>query len=204
MSAGAPRVVGLTGGIASGKSTVAEMLRRRGLDVIDADGLAREVVEPGRPALDEIVHAFGDDVLQRDGRLDRARLAAIVFADADARRRLEAITHPAIEQAAKRRVREAAQRGARWVFYEAALLVETGRHETLAFLVVVAAPRERQIERVVARDRLSPADAEARIDAQLPLEEKCAVADFVIDTAGDREKMERQVDAMLAALGDRC
>ena len=192
--------VGLTGGIASGKSTVAAMLRDLGAAVVDADALAREVVEPGQPALDEIVSRFGGGVLAPDGRLDRARLATIVFGDPEARQALNAITHPRIAQLAAERGLALAAAGARLIFFEAALLVENGLHRGLAALVVVSVPPEIQLARLIARDGLSEEEAWRRISAQLPLAEKVKVADHVIDNSGSLTQTRTQVEWVHARL----
>lgn len=196
-------VVGLTGGIASGKSTVACLLAARGVPVVDADALSREVVRPGAPALAAIARAFGPDVLAPDGSLDRARMAAIVFIDPERRRALERILHPVIHEAAVARVAAAAAAGHRWAVYEAALLVETGFHAVLEGLVVVAAATETQIARVMARDGFSREEVERRLAAQLPLADKCAVADHVVRNDGSLADTERQVDALCEALRAR-
>lgn len=194
-------VVGLTGGIGTGKSTVAEMFGRLGCLVIDADRLAREVVEPGEPALAELVREFGPEALAADGRLDRQRLAAIVFADADRRRRLEAITHPAIRARLDARLEALAREGfAGLVLFDAAVIVESGAYKTLDRLVVVSADGATQRARLVERGGLSPAEAEARIASQMPVAEKAKLADHVIDNSGDRAATEAQVRRVHAAL----
>jgi dephospho-CoA kinase len=193
------KLVGLTGGIGTGKSTVAGMLRARGVPVIDADVLAREVVEPGQPALAEIQQVW-PQVLRPDGSLDRGKLGAVVFADPEARRRLEAITHPRIQERALAQARALAAAGHRLAFYEASLLVESGRHRQYDGLVVVTAPEEQQIARVAARDGRGRDAALARVRAQLPAEEKRRVATHLIDNAGDLAATERQVDALLVEL----
>ncbi len=186
--------MGLTGGIGSGKSAVARMFRELGAEVIDADQVARDVVEPGQPALAEIVATFGRDMLGLDGRLDRKRLAELVFGDAEARRKLNAITHPRIGAETARRIQTLSARGAPVVLYEAALLVENGLHAGLGGLIVVSAPEEVQIARVIARDGLSEAEARARIAAQLPLAAKVAAATHVIDNSGPLERTRQQVE----------
>jgi dephospho-CoA kinase len=197
---GGLKLVGLTGGIATGKSTVARLIAERGIPVVDADQLAREAVEPGQPALAEIASRW-PAVIAADGRLDRRRLGAIVFADAVARRQLEAILHPRIAALADARAAELAARGHPLAFYEASLLVETGRHRDFDGLVVVKAAPETQIARVMARDRLARDEARARLAAQLPLERKLAVATAVIDNDGDLAATTAQVDRLLAGLG---
>ena len=196
-------VIGLTGGIASGKSTVAALLAGRGAIVIDADQLARQVVEPGQPALAELVARFGAAILTSDGQLDRKRLAAIAFADPAARADLGRITHPRIAAASAAVIASWADAGANVVFYEAALLVENRSHSALAGLIVVAAPPEVQEARLVERDRLAPSDARARIAAQAPLADKLAVATWVVENTGDRAGLEREVARVVADIEAR-
>ena len=196
-------MVGLTGGIASGKSTVAEMFRERGVPVIDADQLAREVVAPGSDGLAEIVARFGEGVLDDSGALDRKKLGALVFSDDEARAALNRITHPRIAAASQREIAALAAAGEPMAIYEAALIVENQIHRSLAALVVVAVSEEVQIERLMSRDSIDAEAARARIRAQLPLADKVAVADHVIDNRGSRQETERQVDEVLAALRQR-
>jgi dephospho-CoA kinase len=193
------RLVGLTGGIGSGKSTVARMIADAGVPVLDADQLAREVVAPGQSALAEIAAAW-PDVVDAGGVLDRKRLAHVVFADAAARLRLEAIMHPRIQALADARAAALAQQGHTLAFYEASLLVETGRHREFDGLVVVTASPATQVARAVARGGLTEAEARARIAAQLPLADKVRVATHVIDNDGDLEKTRAQVERLVAAL----
>jgi dephospho-CoA kinase len=194
---------GLTGGIASGKSTVASRLRAHGVVVIDADELAREVVEPGTEGLRAIVRGFGEGVLDPAGALDRKALARIVFSDVEARRRLNAITHPLIGQRTAARAEELARAGEPLACYEAALLVENGVADMFRPLVVVSCPPSVQIERVQSRDDASREDAMARIAAQKPLAEKVAVADFVIDTDGPIARSRQRTDEVLRAICER-
>lgn len=194
------RLIGLTGGIGTGKSTVGRFLTARGFPVIDADELARAAVEPGTPGLAE-VGATWPDVIGPDGRLDRSRLGARVFADPAARARLEGILHPRIAALANTRAAALAGAGHRTAFYEASLLVETGRHRELDGLLVVDAPEDVRIARVAARDHLTPAAVKARIAAQLPMSEKRRVATAIIDNDGDLPTLERKVDSALAQLG---
>jgi dephospho-CoA kinase len=190
-------VIGLTGGIASGKTTVATLLANRGAAVVDADLLARQVVEPGQPALAELVARFGAAILTPDGRLDRKRLAAVAFADPAARADLGRITHPRIAAASAAAIATWADAGANVVFYEAALLVENRVYAHLAGLIVVAAPPEVQYARLVERDRLAPAEANARITAQAPLADKLAAATWVIENTGDLAALERAVEGVV-------
>jgi len=193
------KLVGLTGGIGSGKSTVAQMLRERGVPVIDADAIARQVVEPGWPAHAEIAAAW-PEVMAADGRIDRKKLGAIVFSDPGSQGRLEAITHPRIREqvAVQAAALEAAGHGL--AFLEAALLVETGFYKQLDGLVVVALGEEAQVARVMARDTCSRAGALARIRAQRPLADKIRVADQVIDNGGGVEATRAQVARIVRAV----
>lgn len=192
------QVIGLTGGIASGKSTVAELLRQRGATVVDADQLARQVVEPGQPALAELVARFGAEILAPDGTLDRKRLAAIAFADSSARSDLDRITHPRIAAASARAIAAAAHAGANVVFYEAALLVENRAQLGLSGLIVVAATPHTQQARIVARDGLSAEAAQARIAAQAPLADKLAAATWIVHNDGTAADLTAQVDTILS------
>lgn len=191
---------GLTGGIASGKSSVARRFRAQGVPVVDADQVAREVVEPGSDGLVEVVDAFGAGVVASDGTLDRKALAAVVFGDEAARRRLNAILHPRIAARTAELGATYAARGEPIVCYEAALLVENGVADAFRPLVLVAAPEEEQVRRTMARDGLTEAEARARLAAQMPLSAKRAVADHVIDNDGDLAQLERRADEVLAAI----
>jgi len=191
---------GLTGGLASGKSTVAARFLARGVPVIDADQLARDVVLPGTLALRELCEQFGADVIRSDGTLDRQALAARAFASEPQRRALEAITHPRIAAAARERARELEHRGEPLGCYEAALLVERGLVEQYRPLVVVSAEPEVQIARACARGGLTEAQARARLAAQLPLASKVALADHVIVNDGDLARLWQRADAALDAI----
>lgn len=196
-------LAGLTGGIATGKSTVAAMFRALGAAVIDADVLAREVVGPGEPALAEIAGEFGPGVLQADGSLDRKALGAIVFAEADRRHRLEAITHPRIRERFLRRLDELEARGFRGiVFFDAPVMIESGNYRTMDRLVVVVTDEATQIARLMARDGISRPEALQKIRSQMPLAEKARLADHVIDNSGERAATEAQVRRVFAALAE--
>jgi dephospho-CoA kinase len=194
------RVIGLTGGIASGKSTVSTMLRQLGAPVVDADDMARRVVEPGTPALAGIAARFGDEVLNADGTLDRKRLGEIVFDDAEARRVLNSITHPRIAQASQTEIARHAAAGEAVVIYDAALLVENKLHLGMAGLIVVSVSETVQLARLRARDGIDEAAARARIAAQLPLADKCAVATWVIDNGGSLDQTRSQVERIWAEI----
>lgn len=193
------KIYGLTGGIASGKSTVAALLRRHGITVVDADAVARDVVAPGKPALEDI-RARWPQVVGPDGTLDRKALGDIVFTDPQARRALEAITHPRIAEESGRRLQEAAERGEPLAFYEAALLVENGLAGGFDGLVVVSVPAAVQLERLRRRDGLDEPAARARIAAQLPLSEKVKQATHVIDNTGTPDETRERTEALLASL----
>ena len=187
-------LVGLTGGIATGKSTVSQLFVECGGRLIDADVLAREVVAPGRPALQQIVDAFGKDMLRPDGTLDRDRLGKAVFEDATQLARLNAIVHPYVAVEQERRCREiAAQTPHAVVIYDAALLIEANAHRRMDRLLIVTADEQTQIARLRARDHLSTEDARTRIAAQMPLAEKIKLADYVIDSTLPLEKLRAEV-----------
>jgi len=189
--------VGLTGGIASGKSSVAEQLAARGAVVVDADVLAREVVEPGTPGLAAVVERFGEEVL-REGRLDRPRLGALVFSDPQARRDLEQIIHPAVRARAAELEARAAPDAV--VVQVIPLLVETGQAGDFDVLVVVDLPPATQLARLVARNGLDPEQARARVAAQASREERVAVANQVLDNSGTPEELAEQVGQLWSVL----
>jgi len=194
-------LVGLTGGIGSGKSTVARMLERRGAVVLDADRLARDVVEPGTPGFDAVVVRFGDAVVAPGGSLDRASLASIVFADNEARAELEAIVHPEVRRAIAEGVAARADTDD-VVVVDSPLLIETGADEGFPVVIVVTASAENRIARLSARG-MAKSDAQARMAAQMPLEAKAAHADVLLDNDGDEAGLERQVDRLWADLRAR-
>jgi len=195
-------LVGLTGGIGSGKSTVAHLLERRGAVVFDADALARETVEPGTPGHDAVVERFGANVLLPGGELDREALASIVFADPAARRDLEAIVHPEVRRLFAEGCEEYRDTD-RVVVFSAPLLVETGMHTAFDVLVLVSTPVETQIERLLRDRAMSEEQVRARIDAQAPLEEKAALADVIVDNEGTLEDLDAQVDRLWDELRTR-
>jgi dephospho-CoA kinase len=193
------KLVGLTGGIGTGKSTVARMIRELGVPVIDADLLARQVVEPGQPAHAEIAAAW-PEVIEQGVGIDRKRLAEHIFADPASRTRLEAITHPRITERALEQADQFRRQGLQVAFLEAALLVETGLHRRLDGLVLVVASEEQQVSRVMARDGCSRSQALARLHAQLPLEEERRAASDIIDNSGDEATTQRQVETLVRRL----
>lgn len=194
------RVYGLTGGIASGKSTAARLLRERGAITIDADQIARDVVALGSPGLQAVVDAFGESVLHPDGTLHREALGAVVFASEAERTKLNQILHPLIAQESAVRIGEAFQLDGNPIFYEAALLVENDGYQHFAGLVVVACDRNIQIDRIMQRDELTRTQAEQRLAAQLPLADKVAAADHVVWNNGSLADLTAAVDALLETL----
>jgi dephospho-CoA kinase len=194
-------LVGLTGGIATGKSTVSEMLRGLGAEIIDADRLAREVVEPGQPAFKQIVAEFGAGIVGADGALDRKKLGAIVFADPERRKRLEALTHPAIRARFQARLDELVAQGFEGlVFFDAPVMIESGNYKHMDRMVVVVTDEATQMARLRARDGTDDAEGRRKIASQMPLAEKAKLADHVIDNSGDREATAAQVRRVVAAL----
>lgn len=192
-------VFGLTGGIASGKSTVTRMLRELGAEVLDADVLAREVVEPGTPGLADVAARF-PGVLGPDGRLDRVKLGARVFSDATERAALNAIIHPRVREAFLEKVQALEARGVERVIYDVPLLIEAGMHEWMEGVAVVWVPRDLQKARLMSRDGLDAAGAEGRLAAQLPLDSKRAHATWVIDNSGDLAATRAQVESVWRAM----
>jgi len=186
------RVVGLTGGIASGKSTVSAMFRELGAEVIDADEVARDVVEPGTAGLLELARRF-PGVVDASGRLDRAELGRRIFADPAERRALEGILHPRIREEVARRMEALARAGVTVVLYDAALLIENGLHRGMDGVVLVSVPESVQRSRLAARDGLEEAAISARLAAQLPLADKRASATWVVDNGGTLDETRAQV-----------
>ena len=192
-------IAGLTGGIASGKSTVSAMFRRVGAVIIDADIIARQVVTPEMPAWKAIVQAFGRGVLLTDGRIDRARLGEIVFNDRRLREVLERIIHPRVRAEIQAQLHVlSARTPSAVVIQDVPLLIEAGMTEGLAEIMLVYAPRHIQLERLIRRDGISRADAQLRIDAQMPMAAKRRQATLIIDNAGERDATEKQVAALYA------
>jgi dephospho-CoA kinase len=190
-------LIGLTGGIASGKTTVAKILARLGAAIVDADTLAREVVEPDCDAWKKIIETFGAEVLQADRTLDRQKLRSTIFNDPAARKQLESIIHPRVRALAEERIAQHAAAGYEIIVYEVPLLFEGKLHEWLRPVVLVACDAAVQRRRLEQRDHLSPEAAQKHIDAQMSLEEKRRLADYVIENDGDMADLERQVRAVI-------
>lgn len=194
------RVVGLTGGIATGKSTVGRLLRERGVPVIDADQVARQVVAPGTPGLRALIEAFGPQILAPDGTLDRASMRERISRDGTARSTLNAITHPLIGSAVAAELERLARDGQPVAVVEAALMVETGSYRQYPQVLVVTCSPATQLSRLLARDGTSEDSARALVDAQLPMARKEAVATAVIHNDGALDDLERELDAAWAAM----
>jgi dephospho-CoA kinase len=186
------KLIGLTGGVGSGKSTVAEMLRDLGATVVDADEATHAVYEPGSPGFDAVVREFGEGIVA-NGLIDRAGLGAIVFNDPVARRRLNDIVHPLVREWMAEKTAEAAERGADVVVQDVPLLFENGLERLFSSVVLVYVPEAVQVERLVAGRGLAPERARAIVAAQMPIEEKRALAHHVIDNSGTREETRAQV-----------
>ena len=194
-------VLGITGNIASGKSTVSKELARRGAVVLDADQLAREVVASGSSVLKKVVKLFGTEVLQKDGDLDRDRLGQMVFADVKVRAMLNGIIHPEIAKKSIEQLQQLRETtSAPLIVYEAPLLFEVGAETRVDKVLVVKIDEEEQLRRLMARDRLSEADAQQRMNSQMQQEKKIIRADFVIDNSGTLVETQKQVDALWGEL----
>lgn len=193
-------VVGLTGGIATGKSAVAGMFAKRGVTVLDADEVVRELQVPGTKVYAATVEAFGPNILQPDGIINRKSLGEIVFRDEQSRRRLETIVHPALVVAVEERLSALRARGVTLCVVELPLLIESGATGRFDWVVVVTAPEEVQVARLMVHRGLSREEAVARVRSQLPLSEKVKQADFVIENGGDLRETERRVEEICAIL----
>ncbi|QRG68973.1 dephospho-CoA kinase [Brevibacillus choshinensis] len=193
-------ILGLTGGIATGKSTVTAMLRERGIPVIDADQIAREVVEAGKPAYEAIVRHFGREILLSDGQIDRKKLGEVVFSDEAERQKLNAIVHPEVRRVMRKEAEAAEAGGAEIVFMDIPLLFESKLQYMVEKIVVVYAPPDMQLARMMERDELEEEQATKRLRAQFPIDQKKTEADFLIDNSTSREETERQVEKLLSVI----
>jgi len=192
--------IGLTGGIGSGKSTVAKLLADAGFAIVDADKIAREIMEPGSPVLDDVAAEFGDDLIRADGSLDRGELARRAFVDKQATEKLNSITHPAIRAESERRFAAAEAAGEPAVVYDMPLLVELGMNRDMDLTVVVDVDAEERVRRLTSSRGLDEADARARIDQQIDAATRNAAADVIIDNNGDESALKPQVDALVERL----
>lgn len=192
--------IGLTGGIGSGKSTVAQLLAREGFPIIDADAVAREIVQPGEPALAELVEVFGEGIIRADGTLDRAALAAVAFADEPSTARLNRITHPRIQAEVEQRFAEYERQNQPVAVYDVPLLAENDLGRSFDFVVVVHAPVEQRIQRLMQSRGMDYADAAARIKRQADDKTRLRQADYVVDNSGDVDHLREETAVLAAAL----
>ncbi|KAJ7367608.1 dephospho-CoA kinase-domain-containing protein [Mycena albidolilacea] len=193
-------VVGLTGGIATGKSSVSKLLKEKHIPIVDADIIARQVVEPGTPALAKIVSSFGPEILQPDGTLDRKKLGAVIFNDEAKRRTLNSIVHPAVRRALLWGVLGHWVRGHKYCILDVPLLIEGPMWKLVGTVVVVYCSADVQLERLMKRDNSSREDASSRLNSQLPIADKVAYADRVIDNSGSPADLEAHVNSLVQAL----
>ena len=194
------KIIGLTGGIASGKSTVSNWLISQGYPVVDADIAARKVVEPGMPALREITEAFGADILLEDGTLNRKKLGSLIFSDEEKRQMLNAIVHPAVREWMRRETERAFDEGASIVIMDIPLLFESKLTHMVEETVLVYVSKETQLKRLMERDGYNEADALARIHAQMPIDEKRKLADYIIDNNGTISETIKQISDFMNEL----
>ena len=197
------KLIGLTGGIGSGKSTVAQLLVEQGWALVDADRIARDIVEPGQPALAELAEAFGEDILRADGSLDRGLLASRAFASREKTDLLNSITHPRIHEETQARFAAARRAGEEFVVYDMPLLVDNGLHKDMDATIVVDVDMEERVRRLVEFRGLEEDDARRRIAAQIPDDVRRAAADVLIDNNGPREALDAQVAAAVEELKHR-
>jgi dephospho-CoA kinase len=194
-------IVGLTGGVASGKTAVSQVLREEGAYIIDADQIARELVQPHKPAWNEIIRAFGKEILQEDRSVDRKELADKIFADPEQRKVLNQILHPRIKEGIARRAREIGQKDPEAiVVIDAPLLIELGMHHKVNRLIVVTSTQTQQMERLKKRDGRSPEEALRLLSSQMPVEEKEKLADFVVRNEGSLEEMKKRAKEVFKEL----
>lgn len=194
------RIIGLTGGIGSGKTTVAELFREEGIPVVDADRISREITSPGSPAYADIVRAFGEKILLSDGRIDRKRLGTIVFSDADKRAELEAITHPRIVEGIRKAVSSLASKGHMIVLVEAALIHEKERTGLFEAVIGVRCEPRFQVERIMSRDGIPREEVVKIVSSQMDPEEKARASDYVIDNSGELAATRAQVKKLAESL----
>lgn len=194
-------IVGLTGGVASGKTAVSQVLKEEGAYIIDADQIARELVQPHKPAWNELIRTFGKEILQEDGFIHRKKLADKVFADPKKRKLLNQILHPRIKEEMDRRTKEIGQKDPEAiVVIDAPLIVELGDHREMDKLIVVASTQTQQIERLKERDRIGPEEALRILSSQMPVEEKVNLADFVIRNEGSLEETKKRAKEVFKEL----
>ncbi|WP_134699912.1 dephospho-CoA kinase [Ammoniphilus sp. YIM 78166] len=193
-------IIGLTGGIASGKSTVASMFKELGCVIIDADKVARDVVKPGQEGLEAVVHRFGPQILTQEGELDRKALGAIIFHNEEKRKELNSILHPLIRKQMQREKEEALQANPPLIIMDIPLLFESQLEQTVEAVIVVYVPPNQQLERLMQRDQISREEARRKMDSQMPIDEKKKRADFIIENSGSLAETRTQVEAIFTKL----
>jgi dephospho-CoA kinase len=196
-------VIGLTGGVATGKSTVAKGFEALGVPVLDADGLAHEAIEPSKGAYDRLVEAFGSGILKDSNRIDRRKLRELLVSDPQAKKQIEAIVHPEVLRLSLKKMGELEQKGARWVLFEVPLLFEMGLEKVFSPVIVVYCPRSVQVERLILRDKMSSKSALGLLEAQKDIEEKRRLADFVLDNTGPFNALQLQIGTLYDTLKGR-
>ena len=196
-------VIGLTGGVATGKSTVAKGFEALGVPVLDADGLAHLAIEPSRGAYDRLVEAFGSGILTDSDRIDRRKLRELLVSDPQAKKQIEAIVHPEVMRLSLKKMEEFERQGAKWLLFEVPLLFETGLEKVLSPVIVVYCPRSVQVERLIMRDKMALEDALGLLEAQKDIEEKRRLADFVLDNTGPFHALQPQIETLYETLKGR-
>jgi dephospho-CoA kinase len=196
-------VIGLTGGVATGKSTVAKGFEALGVPVLDADGLAHLAIEPSKGAYDRLVEAFGSGILTDSDRIDRRKLRELLVSDPQAKKQIEAIVHPEVLRLSLKKMEKFERKGARWLLFEVPLLFETGLEKVLSPVIVVYCPRSIQVERLIMRDKMALEDALGLLEAQKDIEEKRRLADFVLDNTGPFHTLQPQIETLYETLKGR-
>ena len=196
-------VIGLTGGVATGKSTVAKGFEALGVPVLDADGLAHLAIEPSKGAYDRLVEAFGSGILTDSDCIDRRKLRELLVSDPQAKKRIEAIVHPEVLRLSLKKMEELDRKGVRWLLFEVPLLFETGLEKALSPVIVVYCPRSVQVERLILRDRMALEDALGLLEAQKDIEEKRKLADFVLDNTGPFHALQPQIETLYETIKGR-
>jgi dephospho-CoA kinase len=196
-------VIGLTGGVATGKSSAAKGFEALGVPVLDADGLAHEAIEPSKGAYDRLVEAFGSGILKDSDRIDRRKLRELLISDPQAKKQIEAIVHPEVLRLSLKKMEELERKGARWVLFEVPLLFEMGLEKAFSPVIVVYCPRSVQVERLILRDKVSSKSALGLLEAQKDIEEKRRLADFVLDNTGPLNALQLQIGTLYDTLKGR-
>jgi len=196
-------VIGLTGGVATGKSTVAKGFEALGVPVLDADGLAHLAIEPSQEAYNRLVEVFGSGILTDSGRIDRRKLRELLVSNPQAKKQIEDIVHPEVMRLSLKKMEEFERKGARWLLFEVPLLFEVGLEKVLSPVIVVYCPRSVQVERLILRDKMALEDALGLLEAQKDIEEKRRLADFILDNTGPFHALQPQIETLYETLKGR-